>query len=204
MQREIFDLISRLVDRLRSPDIAIDERHTPALHSRFLHGLLRKHRHLAVSSHSSDSQGPSSQPPAQNVHGSSMSSSSSSTSASAFQQQSLGQQQPSGQASQGAPQGQYATHAGGAVFDNVAATSPTSFTSSDSSTTFPTSDSMFDVEPSYTTVTGHDMFQFAPPQDTSEVSLGALAALANPNYWKDMMMPGYVADLHELVCGAWC
>ena len=50
-QQEISDLISRLIERLGAPEVAIDERHTPALHSRFLHGLLRKYRRdlLAVS-----------------------------------------------------------------------------------------------------------------------------------------------------------
>ncbi|KAI0631459.1 hypothetical protein C8Q77DRAFT_1159249 [Trametes polyzona] len=169
MQTEIFDLISRLIDVLRSPEIAIDERHTPALHSRFLHGLLRKHRHLAT------------------VRGAGSGSSSSSV---AYQSQ------PSAAAAQGssaAPPPQYPAHgASGAapaptsnVYDNVAATSPTSFTSSDS---LP-SDVMFDMEPSYTAVNGQNTFQFAPPQP--EVTWGPLNALTNPNYWKDMMMPGF-------------
>ncbi|KAI8977809.1 hypothetical protein BD414DRAFT_554477 [Trametes punicea] len=181
MQTEIFDLISRLIEKLRSPEIAIDERHIPALHSRFLHGLLRKHRHLAVSSRSSDSQGPPSQPQAQTIH-------SGSSSSSAFRAQPQSQPQHGGPSSQG----QYSVHgagsAGGMVYDNVASTSPTSFTSSEGSATMP-SEAMF--EPSYMTVAGHDMFHFGSQQEPSDLSWGPLVALQNPNYWKDMMMPGF-------------
>ncbi|KAI0370732.1 hypothetical protein BV20DRAFT_943680 [Pilatotrama ljubarskyi] len=153
-QTEIFDLISRLVEVLRSPDVAIDERHTPALHSRFLHGLLRKYRHLAVSPRSSDSQGPPSQPQAQT---------------------------------------QYPGHGAGAgsgMYDNLAATSPTSYTSSDSSTTLPP-EPMYDIETSFTATNGQGMYQFGTPQAEETWGVGALMALQNPNYWKDMMMPGW-------------
>ncbi|KAI0643341.1 fungal-specific transcription factor domain-containing protein [Trametes meyenii] len=161
MQTEIFDLISRLINTLRSPEIAIDERHSPALHSRFLHGLLRKHRHLAT------------------VRGASSSSSSSSYTT-----------QAATQATQGAAGSQYSGQgagASGAVYDNVAATSPMSFTSSDSSATLP-SDPMFDVEPSYTATNGQNPYQLG---SQPEESWGPLVALQNPNYWKDMMMPGF-------------
>ncbi|KAA1473232.1 hypothetical protein DENSPDRAFT_779779 [Dentipellis sp. KUC8613] len=43
-EAEIFELIGRLIQVLSSPQIAIDERHTPKLYSRFLAGLLSKHR----------------------------------------------------------------------------------------------------------------------------------------------------------------
>ncbi|KAF8063303.1 fungal-specific transcription factor domain-containing protein [Lyophyllum atratum] len=43
-ETEIFDLIGRLIQTLSSPDIAIDDRHTPKLYARFLAGLLSKHR----------------------------------------------------------------------------------------------------------------------------------------------------------------
>ena len=41
---EVFELIGRLIQTIGSPQIAIDERHTPKLYSRFLAGLLAKHR----------------------------------------------------------------------------------------------------------------------------------------------------------------
>ncbi|THH12044.1 hypothetical protein EW146_g7836 [Bondarzewia mesenterica] len=43
-ETEIFELIGRLIQTLGSPQISIDERHTPKLYSRFLAGLLAKHR----------------------------------------------------------------------------------------------------------------------------------------------------------------
>jgi len=41
---DIYDLIGRLIQTLSSPDIAIDDRHTPKLYARFLAVLLSKHR----------------------------------------------------------------------------------------------------------------------------------------------------------------
>ncbi len=198
-QQEIFDLISRLIDKLGSPDVAIDERHTPALHSRFLHGLLRKHRRdLAVSSRPSDPHQPpsQSQPQASN-RGSGPSSANSNTSV--FQQ---------AQASSSSFGSLGGTGAGGASYDSIAGSSPAAF--SDSSLPLggvSPSSPAFDTEPAYTAVNGHvnghvngysheavGMYQFGTQQ---EESWGALLALQNPNYWKDMMMPGSV-DLASL------
>lgn len=41
---EMFDLIERLIQTFNSSEIAIDDRHTPKLHARFLSVLLSKHR----------------------------------------------------------------------------------------------------------------------------------------------------------------
>ena len=195
-QQAIFDLISRLIDKLGSPDVAIDERHTPALHSRFLHGLLRKHRRdLAVSSRPSDSHGPPSQPQPQasNRGAAPGSANSNTTNTSAFQQAQASSSQYSSLGGAGV---------GGAMYDNLAGSSPAAF--SDSSFTLgglsPASSSpVFETEPSYMAVNGnghangHDaagMFQFGAQSDEN---WGALLALQNPNYWKDMMMPGCVS-----------
>jgi hypothetical protein len=40
----IIDLVQRLVDTLKDPRIAVDERHTPMLYSRFLAGLISKYK----------------------------------------------------------------------------------------------------------------------------------------------------------------
>ena len=193
-QHEIFDLITRLIDKLGSPEVAIDERHTPALHSRFLHSLLRKHRRdLAVSSRQSDQHQPPSQPQAQTSSrgpGASTSTSAN-TNAGAFQQ---------AQASQYTTLG--GSGAAGASYESIAGSSPASFSDSSFTVGGPASP-VFETEPSYTTVNGgmnghghghtHDpMFQFGAQQDES---WGALLALQNPNYWKDMMMPGCVFTL---------
>ncbi|KAL1756031.1 fungal-specific transcription factor domain-containing protein [Schizophyllum commune] len=46
-QQEIVSLVNRLIDVLGSKDVALDDRHTPALHSRFLENLLAK-RNLRI------------------------------------------------------------------------------------------------------------------------------------------------------------
>ncbi|KAI0710814.1 hypothetical protein C8Q76DRAFT_624091 [Earliella scabrosa] len=164
-QQEIFDLISRLIEKLGSPDVAIDERHTPALHSRFLHSLLRKHRRdLATATRNA--------PPNANAN------------ANAFQT-SPSSSGPSSSAQFG---GLGAAPGGGGSYESIAGSSPTSY--SDSSYTMPTSPA-FETEPTYTAVNGghsQGMFQFGQQQDET---WGALLALQNPNYWKDMMMPGF-------------
>ncbi|TFK51353.1 hypothetical protein OE88DRAFT_1659301 [Heliocybe sulcata] len=43
-ETQIFDLIARLIQIQSSPEIAIDDRHTPKLYARFLAGLLQRHR----------------------------------------------------------------------------------------------------------------------------------------------------------------
>ncbi|KAI1793795.1 hypothetical protein LXA43DRAFT_206444 [Ganoderma leucocontextum] len=190
-QQEIFDLISRLIEKLGSPDVAIDERHTPALHSRFLHGLLRKHRRdLAVSSRPSDQPGPPSQPPQQASNRGASGSSSANATTSTFQRAPAASQ--FGNLS--------GAGAGGASYDSIAGSSPTalsdsSFTLGGLSSSSPSP--VFETEPAYMAVNGngyangHDaagMFQFGTQQDEN---WGALLALQNPNYWKDMMMPGF-------------
>ena len=176
-QQEIFDLISRLIDKLGSAEVAIDERHTPALHSRFLHSLLRKHRRdLAVSSRPSDQQPPS-QPQAQtatrNGAGNANTFQPSQAQAANSQYSALGSAAPGGS------------------YESIAGSSPTSF--ADSPFTMPTSP-VFETEPAYTAVNGNSqgIFQFGGVQDEN---WGPLLALQNPNYWKDMMMPGCVASL---------
>ena len=44
LEAEIFDLIGRLITTFSSPEIAIDDRHTPKLYARFLAGLLARNR----------------------------------------------------------------------------------------------------------------------------------------------------------------
>ncbi|KAJ7641594.1 hypothetical protein FB45DRAFT_359818 [Roridomyces roridus] len=43
-ENEVYDLIGRLIQTLSSPEVAIDDRHTPKLYARFLAGLLSRHR----------------------------------------------------------------------------------------------------------------------------------------------------------------
>jgi hypothetical protein len=60
LETEIFDLINRLIQKLSSSEIAIDDRHTPKLYARFLASLLARNRKDGTSS-----QGPHHRPPPQ-------------------------------------------------------------------------------------------------------------------------------------------
>jgi hypothetical protein len=51
-ETEILELVGRLIQTLSSPDIAIDDRHTPKVYARFLAGLLSRHRREGVASFS--------------------------------------------------------------------------------------------------------------------------------------------------------
>ncbi|KAI9439194.1 fungal-specific transcription factor domain-containing protein [Lactarius indigo] len=48
LETEIYQVIERLINTIGSPQIAIDERHTPMLYSRFLASLLAKHKRDGV------------------------------------------------------------------------------------------------------------------------------------------------------------
>lgn len=48
-EQKIVDVVTRLIEILRSKDVALDGRHTPALYSRFLSSLLGKHNRRPLS-----------------------------------------------------------------------------------------------------------------------------------------------------------
>ena len=50
-ENDVFLLIGRLIQTLSSPEIAIDDRHTPRLYARFLAGLLTRHRRDGTAGH---------------------------------------------------------------------------------------------------------------------------------------------------------
>lgn len=58
LEAEIFDLIGRLIQKLSSSDIAIDDRHTPKLYARFLASLLARNRKDGAASNRSQQQPP--------------------------------------------------------------------------------------------------------------------------------------------------
>lgn len=55
LQQEVIQTVTRLIEVLQSKDVALDGRHTPALYSRFLSSLLRKH-HVQSTSTGSEFQ----------------------------------------------------------------------------------------------------------------------------------------------------
>ncbi|KAM6499620.1 hypothetical protein JOM56_005128 [Amanita muscaria] len=61
---EILELISRLIQTLSSPKIALDDKHTPKLYARFLAGLLSRHRRdSSARQHTTTSSSNSAPPP---------------------------------------------------------------------------------------------------------------------------------------------
>lgn len=62
-QSRILSLINRLIKCLASPEVAVDERHTPKLYSRFLDGLLLK-RNQEIAEADKATQGQQAGPPA--------------------------------------------------------------------------------------------------------------------------------------------
>jgi len=63
LEAEIYQVIERLINTIGSPQIAIDERHTPMLYSRFLASLLAKHKRDGAARGRMHQQGPPPQQP---------------------------------------------------------------------------------------------------------------------------------------------
>jgi hypothetical protein len=61
LEAEIYWVIERLINTIGSPQIAIDERHTPKLYSRFLASLLAKHKRDGAAHGRMHQQGPPTQ-----------------------------------------------------------------------------------------------------------------------------------------------
>ncbi|KAH9942813.1 hypothetical protein B0H21DRAFT_695974 [Amylocystis lapponica] len=173
-EAEIFDLIGRLIKILSSPDVAIDERHTPKLHARFLAGLLARHRRDVATSGRIHPQHP---PQAQMPHGGSPAgtgvypSQSPSSSSSSPSQQVF--PSPSSQHSFVDAHGVTGTHS---ASENMMSMEP-----------------IYQEEHAYAAGTSPlETFNFGTSGGNMEPEmLGALLALQNPSYWKDMMMPGF-------------
>ncbi|KAG6852892.1 hypothetical protein C0991_008342 [Blastosporella zonata] len=160
----IFDLIGRLIQTLSSPEIAIDDRHTPKLYARFLAGLLSRHRrdgatvgrlhpHPPPPSENSSSRdfAPTGTPPSTSIF--SITSPQSSTS-----------------------QSQSSTYAGSyQQSDGKMDTTP-----------------IYQPEATFSAATG--AINFGSDLSVSAVSdeemLATMRALKNPAWWDNMMMPG--------------
>ncbi|KZT01948.1 uncharacterized protein LAESUDRAFT_730644, partial [Laetiporus sulphureus 93-53] len=169
-ETEIFDLIRRLIEALKSPEIAIDDRHTPKLHARFLAGLLTKiRRDTATSGRLQPQPPPSSQPPEVNTGGFAAQPGSS-TSASS-------QPYPSASSSTGFQDHGHLMTGGHTLANDVMNTEP-----------------VYQTDTAYTVgAAPMEVFDFNAPNGHgyAEETLGALIALQSPAYWRDMMMPGY-------------
>jgi len=162
-ETEIFDLIRRLIQTLSSTKIAIDDRHTPKLYARFLTGLISRHR----------GDGPTigrlqTIPPAQSqVSSASLPNSGSSSATFTLP--------PSGAVVQGGEQ--------------TFTPAPNSLNQA-SSTPVYVPEATFATGEAIELSTDFDMGYGGGFSD--EEMLATMQAIKNPDWWSNMMMPGYV------------
>jgi hypothetical protein len=179
-EQEVFDLIGRLIQTLSSPDIAIDDRHTPKLYARFLAELLMRHRHDGASGMRLHAQ-----PPPQNSLPSG--SSGAATAATHGQSAPFSMTQVQGGAPEGSQQGQGQVQGYGQPMykpkpepiyrheaSSVLGTGTIEFSSNSDAEQF-----YFGLEALSTN-----------PLD--EETLATMQALKNPSFWQNMMMPGFI------------
>ncbi|KAH9162835.1 fungal-specific transcription factor domain-containing protein [Lactarius sanguifluus] len=191
LETEIYQVIERLINTIGSPQIAIDERHTPMLYSRFLASLLAKHRRDGAAHGRLHQHGPPTQQPQV-----------SSTGAPAYQQQRQTTQQ--GPPSHSANPSSFAT--GGNPTTVPDAPSAATLNGSKPPPTVTQSanrnEPMHQVEtPSYTfgaTTAGQpgsgsgdaNAMDFTFDISIDEL-LGPMKAIENPLWMQTMMLPGF-------------
>jgi hypothetical protein len=180
-ENDIFNLIGRLIQTLSSSAIAIDDRHTPKLYARFLAGLLSKHRRDGATVGRLQPQPP--QPPQITQHAYPNSNAPSMSTFSVAQPQNSHLAIGHGQSQQGSG-GYMAT-------DNT------------SGNNFVSIQGHHDTTPVYlpeiTYAAGAGAIQFGDSNifglDGNAVGeeemLATMAALKNPAWWQNMMMPGF-------------
>ena len=210
LDTEIYQVIERLINTIGSPQIAIDERHTPKLYSRFLASLLAKHKRDGASIGRMHQQGP----PTQQVQ--------TGSSTPVYQppppQQQQQQQQPP---SHNTTSSSFATGVSGANAPTLAQSAPLS---SGSTTQSELNDAL--SANSHGSGTGNyvldqtaadftfgvqdqqpDLMDFTFDPITSpgnDDMLAAMQAIQNPTWWRNMMMPGLVVlfSLHVALVSA--
>ena len=180
---KIFDLIGRLIQTLSSPEVAIDNKHTPKLHAKFLAGLLT--RHHQDSNQDQFSQKPL--PPGKQPAGGNPAS---------YE----GQPQPSGSSTQYYGHGPGTTQStsipqGG--FDNASHASDPNL-SSQPSISFSYDMPQYQLQTSDGVTAAQDSAVNAMAGLSEEEMLATLRAIGNPNWWSNVMMPGY-DDLPSVV-----
>lgn len=178
---KIFDLIGRLIQTLNSPEVSIDNKHTPKLHAKFLAGLLTKR-------HQDSNKGTPSQeplPPGKQIVGDDPTSYG-------------GQPQPPSTSTRYFTQGQGTTQSSSIPQGGFGEVSYTS-------------DPNLSSQPgiSYTQETPQYQPQASDGVQDSAVNmmadlseeemLATLRAIGNPNWWSNVMMPGYAPLLQMVI-----
>ena len=171
-----FDLIGRLIQTLNSPEVSIDNKHTPKLHAKFLAGLLAKHHQ--DSNRDSLSQGPL--PPSKHTVGDGPTSHER-------------QPQPSSTSVRYFDQGQGTTQSssisqGG--FGEVSYTSDPKL-SSQPGISYTHETPRYQPQTSDGVAAAQDSAMSVMAGLSEEDMLSTLRAIGNPNWWSNVMMPGY-------------
>jgi len=200
LEGEIYQVIERLIATIGAPHIAIDERHTPKLYSRFLASLLAKHKRDGSGAGYMPQHEP---PPQQFQTGSStpryqppppQPSQSRSTSSTSL---------PTGVNNTSAPDLQQS-----AVSQNSGVTAPTGFAEAVPVTGGLPGNYVLDVDgpsPDFTFgVTGQagDRMDFTFDTITTpgnDELLAAMQAIQNPAWWQNYMMPGFSWPIEESI-----
>jgi hypothetical protein len=184
---KIFDLIGRLIQTLNSPEVSIDKKHTPKLHAKFLAGLLTKY-------HQGSNQDPPSQgplPPSKHTVGGGPGS---------YEER----PQPSSTSTRYYSQGQGTTQSTSmsqGEFGGVSYTSDPSL-SAQLGISYAHEAQQFQVQSSDGVSAAQDSAVNAMADLSEEEMLATLRAIGNPNWWSNMMMPGYAGGLlSTVICG---
>ncbi|KAI9508712.1 fungal-specific transcription factor domain-containing protein [Russula earlei] len=202
LETEVYQVIERLIATIGSPQIAIDERHTPKLYSRFLASLLAKHKRDGTAQGRMPQQGP---PPQQMQTGSStpryQQPPQSSQPQPPQQQQQRQQQQPappqnttSSSLSSGVSSNAGAPDLHQSVPQNSGATAPPNVTNAVS--TEGPGNYVLEQPPDFMFgVAGQpdDLMDFTFDTITTPGNddlLATMQAIQNPTWWQNMMMPG--------------
>jgi len=173
---KIFDLIGRLIQTLNSPEVAIDNKHTPKLHAKFLAGLLTKHHQ--DSNQDQLSQAPL--PPSKHTVGGNPA---------PYE----GQPQPSSTSAQyfghgsGPTQGASMSQGG---FDSASYASDPNF-SSQPSIRLSHDTAQYQLQTLDSVAATQDCAMNAMADLSEEDMLATLRTIGNPNWWSNMMMPGF-------------
>ena len=171
---KILDLVGRLIQTLNSPEVSIDNKHTPKIHAKFLAGLLTKYHQ--DSNQDQFTQAPL--PPSKHSVGGNPTS---------YE----GQPQPSGTSAHYLGHGPGTTQStsmpqGG--FDNVSYASDPRLSSQPTISFTP----QHLLQTSDGVAAAQDSAVNAMAGLSEEEMLVTLRAIGNPNWWSNMMMPGYV------------
>ncbi|KAI0071364.1 hypothetical protein K474DRAFT_632780 [Panus rudis PR-1116 ss-1] len=170
-QDQIFDSIGTLIYTLNTPEIAMDDRHTPRLHARFLASLLSRHRRNVAPATATQQQNP----PQGQVHGGTPGQHSSASGSSSHSSGSS--QVYSSTSTQGSMQGQ---HGMGTTHSSPQAEPPMDTAAIESNFLF--GGSVVDTS---------ELGSALSATYTDDMLPGALQFFKNEAYWQNALMPGF-------------